>query len=58
MALLTFRAPDIFNRNTIHLPCFKVLMEPFINAVKLISVPFVVREIHFRGAMAVNAPSH
>ena len=58
MALLTFRAPDIFNRNTIHLPCFKVLMEPFINAIELISVPFAVREIHFRGAVTVNAPAH
>ncbi len=58
MALLTFRAADIFNRNTIHFTSLQVFMEFFVNAIEFISVSLAIREIHFRGAVTVDTPAH
>lgn len=58
MALLTFRASDIFYRNTIHFTRLQVFMELFVNAIEFIPISLAIREIHFRGPVAIDAPAH
>lgn len=58
MALLTFRAADIFYRNTIHFTRLQVFMELFVNAIEFIPISLAIRKIHFRSPVTVDAPAH
>ena len=58
MTFLTFYSTDIFHGKAIHFAGLEIVVELFINAIKLVSGAVVVVEGHLRFAVAVDTPAH
>lgn len=58
MAFLAFHSADVFHCYTIHFPRLIIVVEFFIDAVKLIAGAVIKVEVHFCLAVTVHAPAH
>jgi hypothetical protein len=58
MTFLAFSSTNILNCHTIHFVILYIVVEFFVNAVKFISRAIIIIKIHFRFAVAVDAPAH
>ena len=59
MTFLALRSANAFNGYAIHFFILDVVMEFFINTIKLITLPgFFIQEVYFRFPVTVDTPAH
>ena len=58
MTFLAFKAANVFDCHAVHFAGLYIVMEFFIDTIKLISMALIIIKLNFCFPMTINTPAH